>query len=126
VRNVIPVNGVERQWAKNRYIFWFGAAGPIYLMAWGRGMEDALEACVDWLEDNAPGIFCDEMMKEEYDRAIAEGKTEEEATEAAEIDVTVFGHSGYHGILSDEWGICMENPTRAEVLEFQGRLTPTR
>lgn len=125
-RQITVIDGVDRQWCKQRFIFWFGSCGATYLMAWGNGLEDALEKCVDWLVDNAPGILCDDEMQEEYNRAIAEGKSEEQAQEEAETDVTVFGHSGYHGIRSDDWGICMENPTRAEILEFQGRLTPTR
>jgi hypothetical protein len=122
-RKIVPVNPSDASYEDHRFIFYFSTGGfaqPIYLMAWGR-MEDALEKCVDWIIDNAPGILCDDEVEAEYKRLVAEGMDEEEAQQEAEVDTTCFGHNGYHCIPSENWGIVKEDPSRADILDIQGR-----
>lgn len=117
---IIPINANDRSWTHHRYILWFGAYGTTRLMVWANSLDDALNECIDWIVDNAPGLLCDEQVEEEYKAALAEGLSEEEAMERAELDTTCGGNCGNH-ILSYEWGIVAEDPTRAEILALQGR-----
>lgn len=123
-RHVIHNANPSRTWPNN-YIFWFGAHAPTYVRAWGSSMEDALDEAADWLSDHKPGLLATEQVEDEYKRLIEEGKSEEEAWEEAQMDTTPMG--GYGQIaMSEEWGIVVENPTRAQVLEIQGRLKEHR
>jgi hypothetical protein len=70
--------------------------------------------------DHAPGLLADEQVNEEYARLIAEGMSEEDAQEEATIDTTCAGNCGNY-LNSWEWGIVAEDPTRAQILEIQGR-----
>ena len=119
-RDIIAVNPGDQDWAQSRYILAFGAYGDTLLMAWANSLDDALDECIDWIADNAPGLLCDDAVAEEYQARLAEGMSEEEAQEAAELDTTCGGNYG-HYILSWEWGIVAENPTRDEILTIQGR-----
>ena len=89
-------------------------------MVWANGIEDALDEAVDWIADNAPGLLCDDTVAYAYKFAIGEGVSEERAQELAEQDTTRAGNAG-HYILSHEWLILAEDPTRAQILEPQGR-----
>ena len=115
-REVVLVN--TRDQGDQRFVFWFG--GDTYLMSYGWDMERALEEAIDWIVDHAPGLLHDDAVEETYREAIAEGKSEEEAIEEAEMDMTSFGHSGMHYLASWEWGIALENPTREELIAFLG------
>ena len=115
-REVALANPSDSNWARERYVLWFGACAPTYVMAWGH-LEDALEAAADWLEEHAPGQFCDDAVREEYELARAEGLSEDEAQERAEQD-TMSVCSGNHYLTSWEWGIALENPSRATLKRF--------
>lgn len=117
---LVLVNPNDKSWTKHRYVLSFGTYGWTKLMAWANSLEDALDECVDWIVDNAPGLLCDDVVREEYERAIAEGKSEEEAIAEAEVDVTRAGNAG-NCINSDEWHIVFEDPTRQELLAYLGR-----
>jgi hypothetical protein len=125
---VIPVNGSDRDWTHHRYILWFGAYGWTRLMVWANSLDDALDECVDWIVEHAPGLLADETVQDEYKcelaEAVAEGLDEESAAERAqeraEVDTTCAGNCG-HYLNSWEWGILAEDPTRAEILKIQGR-----
>ena len=117
---IVPVNSNDREWTRHRYILAFGAYGWTRLMIWANSLDDALDEAIDWLVDNAPGHICDEQVEEAYKEAIAEGKSEDEAMEIAEQDTTSGGNCG-NRILSYEWFILVEDPTRAQILELQGR-----
>ncbi len=116
---VIPINASDRSFAKNRFILYFGDAyGPgTVLMAWANHLEGALNECVDWLAENAPGRLITDVVAEEYQRLVAEGKSEEEAMEEATVDTTCAGNCG-HYLDSEEWSIVYENPSRAQVLDL--------
>jgi len=120
------INPSEREFTKQRYILWFGAYSSTHCLVWANSLEDALDECVDWLAENAPGLLADEEVQEaykrEYEAAISEGLGEEEACERAieesEIDTNHAGNCG-HYLHSWEWGITSENPTRKEIKELQ-------
>jgi hypothetical protein len=114
---IIPVNGSDRNWTKHRYILAFGAYGWTRLMVWANSLEDALDEAIDWIAENAPGLLCDDQVAEAYREAITEGKSEDEAHEIATEDTTCGGNAG-HYILSWEWCIVAEDPSRAEVLSL--------
>jgi hypothetical protein len=119
-REVILVNPIERTWNENNFVLWFGAYGSLYLRVWADCLESALEEATDWIVEHAPGLLHDDAVQEMYEEAIAEGKSEEEAQEEAEVDMTVMGHNGIHYLASWEWGIALENPSRAELAAFIG------
>lgn len=111
-------------------MLWFGAYASTHLLVWGRSLDEASEAAIDWIVDHAPGLLCDKEVEESYRSALAEclaaGASQEEAEERAredsEVDVTCWGHSGIHYVRSWEWGITCENPSRADLLELLGRV----
>lgn len=110
-RQVVMLNPTDRSFYDGRsFVLWFGAYGPTRLHVYARHLEDALDACVDWIADHAPGLLCDEQVREEYEFARNAGMSEDEAMEHAEIDTTCAGNSG-HYLASWEWGIALENPT---------------
>lgn len=115
------INPLDAAWTSHRFVLAFGAYGDTILVAHADNLEDALDECIDWIADHAPGLLCDDSVAEEYDRAIKEGKTEEEAIEIAECDTTCGGNAG-NRILSWEWSILAEDPDRTTILSLAGRL----
>lgn len=117
MEKIVIVNPSDRSFTKNRYILAFGAYGWTRLMVWANSVDSALDEAVDWIEDNAPGILCDDEVKSAYEEAVSDGKSEEEAMEIAEVDTTVAGNHGRY-LHSWEWSILAENPTRAQIKEL--------
>ena len=117
---MIILNPSDKDWTRHRYILWFGACAPTKMLVWANSLEDALDECVDYMEERLPGLLADEMVEEEYQRGLEAGLDEEAAREAAETDTTSAGNHGRY-LLSWEWGIHAEDPTRAEVLAALGR-----
>lgn len=111
------INQDSASFYRHRYILWFGAYGDTRILVWENSLQDALDACLDEIEDRWPGLLCDDAVKEAYDEAIAEGKTQEEAWEISEMDTTTGGNTGLH-INSWEWGMIAEDPNRATIKEF--------
>lgn len=124
-RKLTIVNPMSKIWRTSHYrarpfILWFGECHPTYLLAYATSLEDALEECADWIAENAPGLFCDEVVHEEYDRCRAEGMEEEAAWEEATVDTTSVC-SGTHHLTSYEWGIAAEDPSPKEISDFVHR-----
>lgn len=115
---IVSVNGSDREWVSNRYILHFGATR--LMMVWGNCLGDALDECIDWVAEHAPGLLCDDEVEELYREAIAEGLGEDDAWERATMDTISGGNCG-NRIRSWEWGLVAENPSRSEVLKLQGR-----
>lgn len=111
---VIGINPGDATWTKHRFVLWFGACGGAKLFVNANSLEDALDECVDWIADNAPGLLCDDTVNEAYNEAISAGKSEEEARDEAEADTTCAGNNG-HYLLSWEWGLVCEDPSFAEL-----------
>ena len=99
------------------FVLSFGAYGCTDLMIWEDHLEAALDTAVDWIAEHAPGLLCNDEVAEAYASAIASGMTEEEAWQESLIDVTTAGNCG-DSILSYEWNISLEQPTRAELVDF--------
>lgn len=127
----------SRHYAKPRFVLWFGACAPTYIMVWGH-IEEALELCADWLADNAPGHIMlmgngNDERDPELDSLMAEACEERglawpipddcddmqpywDAEQDAYTDLTTT-ERGY--IPSHEWGIALdEHATRDEVKAF--------
>jgi hypothetical protein len=127
IMKIIPINFSDRHWTSNRFILCFGAYGDTRLMVWANHLEDALDECVDWISENAPGLLCNEQVNEAYREWLDENAedpsdpSEDEQNSAYEYsleDVTTAGNAGDH-ILSYEWGIVAENPTREQIKELR-------
>ena len=114
VGKLILVNPDEREIWPNRYVLQFGAYGGTLLLAYGDCLESALDECVDWLEEHAPGLLCShEQMAEAYAEAKRDNPdaTDDQLHDLATVDLTCAGnHSRY--LPSWEWMIAAENPTR--------------
>ena len=118
---IIPVNSSNKDYTNHRFVLWFG--GPYSatnLLVWADHLQDALDEAVDWIVDHKPGLLADEEVADEYKRLKAEGKSDEEAMEEAEVDTTTAGNAGNY-LHSWEWGIVSEDPTREELLEIERR-----
>ena len=123
-RRVTIINPSDRwpidRWYPRRqhtFILAFGQVSATYLMVYADHLQDAFDECIDWIVDHAPGLLCDDEVAEEYERLIAEGKTEEEAWEESEVDTSSGGNAG-NRIHSDEWTIAAEDLTRQELDHF--------
>jgi hypothetical protein len=113
-------NPGDKSWTNHNFILWFGSHAPTYVRAWGNSLDDALDEAVDYIADRWPGLLSDSEVSDEYNRLIADGVSEDEASEESEADTTTAGNSGNH-LRSDEWGIAAEDPTREQVLALQER-----
>jgi hypothetical protein len=111
------INRDDRHWTKNRFILQFGAYGQTSLMVWADNLQEALDESIDWIAENEPGLLCNEQVEEAFKEALAEGKSEEEAWEISEQDTICGGNCG-NRILSWEWGILAENPSKAQIKEI--------
>lgn len=121
-REITIVNSSDRDWTKGRYILAVGDGfSKDLFMIWADHLEDALDACVDYLEENdMEGIFADDYIGSEVERLISEGMEEDEAFTEASVDHMSAGNHG-RWLSCDDWLLVAENPTRAEILELQGR-----
>lgn len=107
------------------YVLWFGAYGWTRLHVYAPSLDDALDACVDWLADYAPGELADEYVHDEYKRLHAERVAAgadpddedviQECQEEAESDTTQAGNAGNY---VSEWGVALEDPTPAELYAY--------
>ena len=112
--------------AEKAFILWFGAYGYTRLLVYARHLEDALEECNGWIEDNAPGLYADDAVTEAYNEALERLRTEETdadedslvelAQEEAEGDVTSL--DGGHYINSWEWGLVGEGLTPRQIADY--------
>lgn len=120
------VNPSDRDWTRHRYVLWFGACGPTRLMVWANGLDSALELAGEWLAEHAPGHIMAHDSEElrALVRASAEDlgldlsrsvDAEYRAHDHATADLT-YTEAGY--LTSWEWGIDLEDPTRATLLAF--------
>ena len=129
-------NPGDRSWTNNTYVLCFGAYGWTHVLAYANSLDDALDECIDWLEDNEPGlIIAHEEISELINEQLAEvGRTIEEFNEAgtggdawasdvyynATADLTCGGNHGVY-IASYEWGIVVENPSKTQLIELYHR-----
>lgn len=51
--------------SQNRYILAFGSYGHTVLMAFADNLEDAVDECIDWCAENAPGLLCTDYVNED-------------------------------------------------------------
>lgn len=105
-----------------RWVLAFGAYGNHVLLVWANHLEDALDECLDWISENAPGLLCDNEVVECYQAALKDGKNDYTAWEDATVDTICGGNSG-HYINSWECMILAENPDRSTLKEIIDRFT---
>jgi hypothetical protein len=100
------VNPSECSAGEKLFLFQFGAYGTTFALAWGYGIEEALENAAAWLKDNAPGLFTDLDLDDARqdlarDRGVdAASLSDEDVYTYAETDLT-YTESGY--LASWEW-----------------------
>jgi len=109
------------------WVLAFGAYGETVVAAYATGIDDALDECVDWIADHAPGLLADDEVAEEFGRILAEqvkngaNPEDEHVIEAcqteAEVDTTRAGNAG-HYLNSWEWTILFEGADRDDLIDF--------
>ena len=124
------------RYPKSRFVLCFGAYGWTKLLVWADDLGDALDGAIDWIADNAPGLLCNDQVAEDYREALArlteenaalpeeerrsEEDLESEAYDESTEDTTCGGNAGDH-ILSHEWCIMAEDPSREDLLQVMDR-----
>lgn len=108
-------NPTDADWTRHRYLFSLGAYGWTRVLVWANDHESALEELADWCELHAPGLFCDDAVKELFAEATTEGYSEEDAWEHAEVDTI---RSEDHWFLAWEVSV-IEDPDRGDILWAQ-------
>jgi hypothetical protein len=114
------VNSSDREWTRHRYVLWFGAYGGTRLMVWANDLDSALELAGEWLLHYAPGHVI-RHDSEDLRTLISEAReenpdlSEDSVYELATADLT-YTESGY--IVSYEWGIDLEDPSRSTLFAF--------
>lgn len=123
---IADTNGGDR----DGYLFSFGAYGSTHVAALASSVEDALEAAIEWLDDNAPYLLLT-VGEDDYAREAAllhvewppdEGTDERDiarVTEAAEADMTMVDWTTLkHGncIPSWEWTFRQLNATEMAII----------
>jgi hypothetical protein len=140
------INPTDRDYTTHRYVLWFGACAPTFLMVYASSLDDALEECAEWLGDNARGLILleghgndtrdeqlDELMADackdaglawpvpdsvEFNSADMQPYWDAEETAYADLTRTERGF-----IPSDEWGIELnEYATRGDIKALIARL----
>lgn len=113
------------------FVLWFGGDGisARYVVVFANHLEDALEEGIDYVAENYPGLLANEQIVEEYNRLRQEFVDEHEREpddeeemalqEEAEVDTTTDGQG--NAIMSDHWGISMENPSLQDLVDFVNR-----
>ena len=86
------------------YVLHFGAIAPTYLLAYAGSVSDALDECVDWIAENAPGLLANEQVEQEYYVGVSMGLSQSDAHEYATQDTTCAGNRGDY-LLAWEWGV---------------------
>jgi hypothetical protein len=107
------------QQGPKRYLFAIGnqCLDPHYILAYGRSLESALVACVEWVAEHDASLLCTDMVQEEFDALIEAGSDENEAWEEATQD-TVCSDDGHHYLSSEDWAIVFEEPTTTDLQRF--------
>lgn len=130
-RSVVLVNTWDQSWTRHRYVLSFGAYGSTNLMVWANDLDSAIEESAEYLAKHAPGHVMREWSDEHKDlvkevceeRGVQwpegfealEDEQKGEICEQAEADLT---HTESGFLTSYEWGISLEDPSRAELDAF--------
>ena len=112
--NIKIVNFEDRHWTRDRFILQFGPYGDTRLMIFANNLQEAIDVAIDWIGENEPGLLANDQRDEAFLEARSEGMTEDEAWDCAGEDLTIGGNCG-DCILSHEWAIIAENPTREQI-----------
>lgn len=119
-RSVTCINRAEKgRYANPAWVLCFGAYGWTRLLVYASSLESALDECVDWIADNAPGLLCSDQVTEAFDSYMAENPeaSEEEGMEYAGVDMTCAGNAGDY-IASWEWCVALENASPKQIADY--------
>ena len=126
-KRIHVANPYDREFTTGSYLLWFGACAPTLVLAYG-SLEDAIELAGEVLVDNGLLGLIMPHGSEELTELAAEARAElgpvadeSEVYEAATVDLT-YTESGY--IPSHEWGIYIDNPSKADLIECRRNRWP--
>ena len=109
-------NSSAKSWTKHRYLVSF-AYGNTHVLAYADGADDASEIAINYVAERWPGLLADEEVAGAYKEARAEGLSEEDAQEQAEMDTVCAGSDGIHFVHAWEMDI-LEDPSREYLLSL--------
>lgn len=116
-----PDPSSEEDFAQN-FLLWFGSVSPTYLLVFKDAgidsLDDALNEAVDWIEDHAPGLLCDDEVHDKYQRLVKEAcdkkglpdenmlgdRVLDKLREKSEANTTRAGNHGRY-LHGSEWGV---------------------
>ena len=110
-------NSSDRTWTRHRYLVSFGAYGGTHVLVYANGAEDASEIAINYVAERWPGLLADEEVAGAYKEARAEGLSEEDAQQQAEVDTVCASSDGIHYVHSWEMSI-LEDPSREYLLSL--------
>lgn len=118
------INPNDRNWTRHRFVLSFGAHAPTHLMVYANSLDDALEECGEWLLEHEPGHFHDPdysgvATEKACTQCIPNEVFCDDCQQVAVTDMT-YTESGW--LLSWEWSITLEDPSRAEIKAFISEL----
>jgi hypothetical protein len=112
-------NPYDRNFTKESFLLWFGACAPTLVLVYG-SLDESIELAGEVLAGNELFGLITPHGSDELAELVAEARDElgpvadeSEVYEAATVDLT-YTESGY--IPSHEWGICIENPTKEQLI----------
>ena len=111
---------------------------PRRILVGASSVEDALDAAVDWLAANEPGLLATDEVDEEFDRLRSEKERElgrkldnsrdrkilDKIAEKARVDT--YEASDGNSIMSDSWTILAESPTDDELRDIAYHRNPSQ
>ena len=125
-KKILVANPYERNFSRQSYLLWFGACAPTLVLAYADSLDDALEVSAECLaSEGLVGFFTDSgeihsLMLEASDE-LGVCADEAECHEAATRDLT-HTEAGY--LTSHDWGIYLEDPTKADLVRIRHERWP--
>jgi CO/xanthine dehydrogenase Mo-binding subunit len=117
------------------YLFSFGAYGSTHVAVLASSVDDGLEAAIEWLDDNAPGLLST-VSEEDYAREAAllhvewppdegtDSRDVDRVMRAAEADMTIVGWTTLkHGNCIPSWEWTFRELHLAETAIIRERYT---
>lgn len=114
---IVIVNPGDRDWTKGRFLVSIGCPWSRHYLVWASSYEDAIDEVVDHVAEYAPSLLANDIVEEEYQRAITEGLGHDEAYERATEDVICAGNAGDY-LLSYEVAMT-KDPSRSYLKRLQ-------
>lgn len=110
-RAIHVVNADGKRFGDPRFLLWFGAYGPTFVLVYARHLEAALEDAAEFLADSGR-----HWLVMPHDKVKSTDDLGCDCADPFECDAHTYTESGWIG--SDEWGIVAERPSNRLLVEL--------